>query len=104
MLSIYLILLFIIYHYLLFTYVVIDNRPNSKVVPNSNPLGIERLVSQIFISFKFECHLVMQMQYTKNLIPWRFELGTKLSEPIRAIEIITIRDIAEFFTLSKQLK
>ena len=48
-------------------------------VPNSNPLGIKRFVSGISISFKCECHIIMQIQYTKNLIPGRFELGTTLS-------------------------
>ena len=38
-----------------------------NVVPNSNPLGIKRFVSGISISFKFECHIIMQIQYTKNL-------------------------------------
>ena len=52
-------------------------------VPNSNPLGIKRFVSGISISFKCECHIIMQMQYTKNLIPGRFELGTTLSQPNR---------------------
>ena len=46
---------------------------------NSNPLGIKRFVSGISISFKCECHIIMQIQYTKNLIPGRFELGTTLS-------------------------
>ena len=31
------------------------------------------------ISFKCECHIIMQIQYTKNLNPGRFELGTTLS-------------------------
>ena len=50
-----------------------------SVVPSSNPLGIKRFVSGISISVKCECHIIMQMQYTKNLIPARFELGTTLS-------------------------
>ena len=50
-----------------------------NVVPNSNPLAIKRFVSGISISFKCECHIIMQIQYTKNLIPGRFELGTTLS-------------------------
>ena len=37
------------------------------------------IVSGISISFKCECHIIMQMQYTKNLIPGRLELGTTLS-------------------------
>ena len=50
-----------------------------NVVPNSNPLGIKRFVSGISISFKCECNIIMQIQYTKNLDPGRFELGTTLS-------------------------
>ena len=48
------------------------------VVPNSNPLGIKRFDSGISISFKSECHIIMQIQYITNLIPGRFELGTTL--------------------------
>ena len=47
-----------------------------NVVPNSNPLGIKCFVLCISISFKCECHLLMQMQHTKNFNPARFELGT----------------------------
>ena len=36
---------------------------------NSNPLGIKRFVSGISISFKCECNIIMQIQYTKNLEP-----------------------------------
>ena len=50
-----------------------------NVVPNSNPLGIKHFVSGISISFKCECHILMQLQHTKNLNPGRFELGTTLS-------------------------
>ena len=32
----------------------------------------------ISISFKCECHIIMQIQYTKNFNPGRFELGTTL--------------------------
>ena len=42
------------------------------------PFGNKTFVSGISISFKCECHIIMQMQYTKNLIPGRFELGTTL--------------------------
>ena len=56
-----------------------------NVVPNSNPSGIKRFVSGISISFKCECHIIMQIQYTKNLNPGRFELGTTLSQPKRSI-------------------
>ena len=48
-------------------------------IPNSNPLGKNRFVWGISISFKCECHIIMQIQYTKNLNPGRFELGTTLS-------------------------
>ena len=47
-----------------------------NVVPNSNPLGIKRFVSDISISFKGECHILMQKKHTKNFNPARFELGT----------------------------
>ena len=40
---------------------------------NKKPRGI------ISISFKCECHIMMQIQYTKSLNPGRFELGTTLS-------------------------
>ena len=33
----------------------------------------------VSISFKCECHIIMQIQYTKNLNLRRFELGTTLS-------------------------
>ena len=52
---------------------------NSYAVPNSNPLGIQRFVSGISVSFKCECHILMEIQYTKNLNAGRFELGTTLS-------------------------
>ena len=48
-------------------------------IPNSNPLGKNRFVSGISISFKCECHIIMQIQYTKNLSPGLFEFGTTLS-------------------------
>ena len=51
----------------------------TQCLPNSNPLGITRFVSGISISFKCECHIIMQTQYAKNLNPGRFELGTTLS-------------------------
>ena len=41
----------------------------------------------ISISFKCECHNVMQIQYTKDLSPGKFELGTTLSWPIRSIDM-----------------
>ena len=33
----------------------------------------------ISISFECECYIIMQIQYTKNITPRRFELGTTLS-------------------------
>ena len=56
-----------------------------NVVPNLNPLGIKRFVSGISVSFKCECNIIVQLQYTKNLNPGRFELGTTLSQPNRSI-------------------
>ena len=35
-------------------------------------------VSGISISFKCECNIIMQIQYTEKLNPGRFELGTTL--------------------------
>ena len=63
------------------------NRPNGQThaVSNSNPLGIKRFDSGISISFKSKCHIIMQIQYNKNLNPWRFELDTTLSKPTRSI-------------------
>ena len=34
----------------------------------------------------------MQMQYTKNLNPGRFELGTILSQPIRSFILVPYND------------
>ena len=36
------------------------------IEPTSKSLGL-RLVPDIFISFKYKCYILMQMQYTKNL-------------------------------------
>ena len=43
---------------------------------NSNPLGRKRFVSGISISFNCECHIIMRIQFTKNVNPGRFELCT----------------------------
>ena len=43
------------------------------------PFGKKTVLFQEFPSFKCECHIIMQIQYTKNLNPRRFELGTTLS-------------------------
>ena len=50
----------------------------------SNLLGIKRFVPSIFISFKCECYIIMQIQHTKNLNPERFELRRILSGPNRS--------------------
>ena len=58
-----------------------NNRPNwlTQYCTQLKPFGKKRFVSGISISFKCECHILMQMQHTKNLNPGRFELGTTLS-------------------------
>ena len=58
----------------------IGNRPIrlTHCCTQFKPFGNKTFVSGISISFKCECHIIMQMQYTKNLIPGRFELGTTL--------------------------
>ena len=56
-----------------------------NVVPNSNPLGIKRFVLGISVSFKCECHIITQIQYTKNLNPGSFQLGTT----VRSLKIVT---------------
>ena len=57
----------------------IDRFGQLNVVPNSNPSGIKRFVASIFMSFKCECYIIMQMKHTKNLNSERSELGTTLS-------------------------
>ena len=47
----------------------IDLFGSLNVVPNSKPLGIKRFASGISISFNLECHIMMQIQYTKSLNP-----------------------------------
>ena len=37
-----------------------------------------------FHTFKWECNIIMEIQYTKNLNPGRFGLGTTLSYPNRS--------------------
>ena len=56
----------------------IDQIGELSVVSNSSPPGIKHFVSGMSISFKCECRITMQIQYTKNLNPGRFELGTTL--------------------------
>ena len=43
------------------------------------PFGNKTLCFRIFHIIKCEYHIVMQIQYTNNLNPGRFELGTTLS-------------------------
>ena len=45
-----------------------------NVVPNSNPLGIQRFVPSISISFKCECYIIMWVLYYHKKRE-RFELG-----------------------------
>ena len=58
-----------------------SNRPNwlTYVVPKSNLLRIKRFVLGISIPFKCEFYIILQIHYTKNLNPGRFELCTTLS-------------------------
>ena len=58
-----------------------------NVVPNSNPLGIKHFVPGIAMLFKCECYIIMQIQYTKNPNPRRFELGTTLNKPNGSIAV-----------------
>ena len=55
--------------------------------PDPNPLGIKRFVLSISVSFKCEYHIIMQIQYTKNLNLERFELVTTLSSPNWSIDL-----------------
>ena len=43
------------------------------------PFGNKTFCFRNFHTFKWECHIIMQIQYTKNLNPGRFELGKTLS-------------------------
>ena len=54
------------------------NRPNrlTQCCTQFKPFGNKTFCFNISISFKCECHLLMQMQHTKNFNPTRFELGT----------------------------
>lgn len=51
--------------------VVFRRHYKRNVVPNSNPLQIKRFVPSISVSFEYECYIIMQMKYTKNLNPGR---------------------------------
>ena len=64
-----------------------SNRPNrlTYVAPKSNLLRIKCFVLGISIPFKWEFYNKLQIHYTKNLNPGRFELGTTLSWRIRSI-------------------
>ena len=61
---------------------ILSNRSNllTHVVSNSNTLGITRFDSGISISFKYKCHIIMLIQYKKNLNTVRLELDTTLSK------------------------
>jgi len=58
------------------------------VVPNSNPLRIKRFVSGICISFECECHILMQMQHTKNFNLGRSELGTTVQHWVSRLGLL----------------
>ena len=60
---------------------------------NSNSLGIKRFVSRISISFKCECHIIMQIQYAKNLNPGRFELVNALKRFCIIMQVQDKRDV-----------
>ena len=66
-------------YYVLFSHRPIRLTQCCTQIGNSNPLGIKRFVPGISLSFKCECHIIMQIQYTKNPNLGRFELGTTLS-------------------------
>ena len=64
-----------------------SNRPNrlTRVVSNSNALGIKLFDSGISISFKYKFHIIMLIQCKKNLNAVRHELNTTLSKLNRSI-------------------
>ena len=68
---------------------IIDNQLWLKtfaVVPSPVRTLIKTLyVLGISISFKCECHIITQIQYTKNLNPGSFQLGTT----VRSLKIVT---------------
>ena len=49
------------------------------------PFGYKTFCFRNFISFKCECHIITQIQYTKNLNPGSFQLGTT----VRSLKIVT---------------
>ena len=49
----------------------------------------------ISVSFKCECHIIMQIQHTKNFNPGRFELCTTLSQPNELFCVFT--DLANIY-------
>ena len=60
-----------------------SNRPNRQVMlyPIQTLWESRRFDSGISISFKRKCNIIMQIQYTKNINPGRFELNARLSKP-----------------------
>ena len=58
-----------------------SNRPIrlTQCCTQFKPSGNKSFCFRNFHTFKCECHIIMQIQNTKNLNPWRFELGTTLS-------------------------
>ena len=51
------------------------------------PFGNKTFCFRNFHTFKWECKIIMEIQYTKNLNPGRFGLGTTLSYPNRSITL-----------------
>ena len=58
-----------------------NNRPIrlTQCCTQFKPFGNKTFCFRNFHTFKWECHIIMQIQYTKNLNPGRFELGKTLS-------------------------
>ena len=61
--------------------ILLYNRPIrlTQCCTQFKPFGNKTFCFRNFHTFKCECHIMMQIQYTKNLNPGRFELGTTLS-------------------------
>ena len=51
------------------------------------PFGNKTFCFRNFHTFKWECNIIMQIQYTKNLNPGRSGLSTTLSYPNRSITL-----------------
>ena len=71
-----------------------DNRPIrlTQCCTQFKPFGNKTFCFRNFHTFKWECHIIMQIQYKKNLHPGRFELGTTLSWPNRSIILLVNYD------------